>query len=125
MWYFRPSVWLPLKLLLVAWLLYSLAFTIFYSGLRTLAAIKVVWAVPAAVSVVFAVLVVWFAVPAVASLQLSPIVAYVAQLASIPAIWRSPTMTTPKKVGVSALILVVGYVIALVLAYIGVVVIGW
>ena len=123
-WYFAPSWWLPLKLLLFGWLVWGLGYSLFFGGLRALASARVVWAIPAAVNTVFAIIVFLSVAPLVVPLMLSPAVVYGMQMGGIPTAWQQAGRLRDK-VGMTAMLLVGGYLAALVLAWIGVTVTGW
>jgi hypothetical protein len=124
-WYFRPTRWLPVKLLLAAYLLWCLGFSIFYSGLRAYAAIRVIWAIPAAVHFLLALLVFGSTALFVVGLELAPIGFFAWQVVAIPMLWNDRRFSIGLKVGYSAILLVAGYFIAFSAAWLGLVVVSW
>jgi len=124
MWYFRPSWWLPVKLVVLAWLVYALLFSLKNGGLRALASVVVVWAIPAHISWLLAVMVVPWATPMVFMLAFMPALLYVVQAMVLPVVW-STGEPRAKKTAISAAILLGGYVLALVFAWVSVTAVGW
>ena len=124
-WYFRRSWWLPLKLALFAYLLYGLAYHIFYSGLRALAVIKVMWAIPAGINKLFALIVLFSVTPATVPIMLSPAAIFGAQLLSIPEWWSVPSWSWVKSAGMTLVVLVVCYYGAVLAGTIGLTLLGW
>lgn len=123
-WYFRPSIWLPLKLLILAWLVWSVLYHLYFSVVRAFALTRVVWAIPAAVNVVFALLALVFVWPSFMPIMLAPFGASVLQVPVISSIWRDEG-NRRTKVLLTLAVLVGGYLLALLAAWIGTLLVGW
>ncbi|MBI1894238.1 MAG: hypothetical protein HYS14_09025 [Candidatus Rokubacteria bacterium] len=124
-WYFRPSIWLPLKLLILAWLIWASLYHLYFSVLRAFALTRVVWAIPAAVSFVFALLAFVFVWPSLVPIMLVPAGAYFLQFPVIAAIWKDEEKTRRSNVLITIAVLVGGYIVAFVAAWIGTLLVGW
>ena len=124
MWYFRPSVWLPLKLILLAGLVWCFLFYAFNSGLRALVVVKLVFALAASFHLLLT-LIVWPLGLFLALSMLAPVGVPVSQSFMFPHLWVDGGLSRFAKLLVTGAVLIAGYLLALAAAWITTQVVMW
>ena len=122
-WYFQLTGWLPVKLLVLGLLAFSVLFHLFYGAIRAMAMMRTIFAVFGAVSMLFAWLALLDAALPALGLFFAPVVICIFLLGFLPTVWTRPT-TTARKIGTTVLLVGV-YLAATLLAGAGVIVVEW
>jgi hypothetical protein len=109
---------------MLAWLVLSALYHLYFSVVRAYALTIVVWAIPAAVNVVFALLALVFVWPYLLPIIFAPFGAASLQLPLIPSIWGDGG-NRRTKILLTLAVLVGGYLLASVGAWIATTLVGW
>jgi hypothetical protein len=121
MWYIRPSLWLPLKLLLLVWFVWAVAYSTVYGLIYVYSAVRLVFALMpwwgALVSLPFV-----FAI--IGSLSFAIVILYFAQAAMLASVWQSSD-SYGRKFGKSVGAVIGCTLVALVLSWLITSGIGW
>jgi hypothetical protein len=109
-WYFRPTWWLPFKLVLFAWLVYALIYELVASFIGLWALARAYWAVVGSANAFIALLIGLTIATPVFGFVFMPVGLYVAQLSGIPDEWRKTGSRRAKLGGTLAWVIAVGLV---------------